>query len=50
VEIKKMINGISVMFFPEGTRCKDGNLTDFKSRAFKMALDLGPGFPGANTF
>ena len=35
VEMKKMVNGTSVMSFPEGTRLKDGNLTEFK-----RALDL----------
>jgi len=38
---KKIVNGTSVMFFPEGTRSKDGNLKEFKSGAFKMAIDLG---------
>ncbi len=38
---KKIVNGTSVMFFPEGTRSRDGNLKEFKSGAFKMALDLG---------
>ena len=33
--------GISVMFFPEGTRSPDGRLQSFKKRGFMMALDLG---------
>jgi 1-acyl-sn-glycerol-3-phosphate acyltransferase len=33
--------GISVMFFPEGTRSKDGRLGEFKKGGFIMALDLG---------
>ena len=37
----KIVNGTSVIFFPEGTRSKDGNLGRFKKGAFKMALDLG---------
>jgi 1-acyl-sn-glycerol-3-phosphate acyltransferase len=37
----KIVNGTSVIFFPEGTRSKDGNLGKFKKGAFKMALDLG---------
>ncbi len=36
----KIVNGTSVIFFPEGTRSTDGNLRDFKKGAFKMALDL----------
>ncbi len=38
---KKIVNGTSVIFFPEGTRSKDGTMKDFKKGAFKMALDLG---------
>ncbi|HQB93162.1 MAG TPA: lysophospholipid acyltransferase family protein [Smithellaceae bacterium] len=37
---EKIVNGTSVMFFPEGTRSKDGSLGEFKKGAFKMALDL----------
>jgi 1-acyl-sn-glycerol-3-phosphate acyltransferase len=37
---KKIVNGTSVMFFPEGTRSRDGRIQDFKAGAFKMALDL----------
>ncbi|MCX8125138.1 MAG: 1-acyl-sn-glycerol-3-phosphate acyltransferase [Spirochaetes bacterium] len=37
---KKIINGTSVIFFPEGTRSKDGKVGDFKKGAFKMAFDL----------
>jgi len=36
----KIVNGTSVIFFPERTRSKDGNLGRFKKGAFKMALDL----------
>ena len=38
---KNIVNGTSVMFFPEGTRSEDGSLQEFKNGAFKMALDLG---------
>jgi 1-acyl-sn-glycerol-3-phosphate acyltransferase len=37
----KIVNGTSVMFFPEGTRSKDGKVGVFKKGAFKMAVDLG---------
>ncbi len=37
----KIVNGTSVMFFPEGTRSKDGQIAQFKKGAFKMAIELG---------
>ncbi len=37
---KKIVNGTSVIFFPEGTRSKDGKVGEFKKGAFKMAFDL----------
>lgn len=37
----KIVNGTSVLFFPEGSRSSDGVMKPFKKGAFKMALDLG---------
>lgn len=37
----KIVNGTSVLFFPEGTRSSDGKIGSFKKGAFKMAIDLG---------
>ena len=37
----KIVNGTSVLFFPEGTRSGDGEIRRFKKGAFKMAIDLG---------
>ena len=38
---KRVVNGISVMFFAEGTRSRTGELGPFKKGAFRMAIDLG---------
>lgn len=37
---RRIVNGTSVIFFPEGTRSRTGSLGRFKKGAFKMALDL----------
>jgi 1-acyl-sn-glycerol-3-phosphate acyltransferase len=37
---RKLVNGTSVVIFPEGTRSKSGELGTFKRGAFKLALDL----------
>ena len=36
-----IVDGTSVIFFPEGTRSRNGELLPFKTGAFRMALDLG---------
>jgi 1-acyl-sn-glycerol-3-phosphate acyltransferase len=38
---KILVNGISLIMLPEGTRSRDGNLREFKKGAFIMSLDLG---------
>lgn len=40
-QVKKTLQpGTSIMFFPEGTRSRDGNMRPFKAGAFVMAKDL----------
>ena len=38
---EKIVNGTSIMFFPEGTRQDKKMVGKFKKGAFKMAIDLG---------
>ena len=37
---KQIVDGTSVLFFPEGSRSKNGELGKFKKGAFRMAIDL----------
>ncbi len=38
---EKIRDGVSVFFFPEGTRSKTGDLLPFKKGAFYLAIELG---------
>jgi len=37
---QRIVDGTSVLFFPEGTRSRESRLRSFKKGAFRMALDL----------
>lgn len=36
-----LVRGVSVLFFPEGTRSPDGRIHEFKAGAFKLAQETG---------
>lgn len=38
---ERIVDGTSVLFFPEGTRSRSEGMRPFKKGAFRMALDLG---------
>jgi 1-acyl-sn-glycerol-3-phosphate acyltransferase len=38
---RRLVNGTSVVFFPEGTRSRTGEMGNFKRGGFKLAIDLG---------
>ena len=38
---RKLADGISVLFYPEGTRSRDGSIHPFKPGAFHLAIDSG---------
>ena len=38
---KQLVNGVSTVIFPEGTRSLNGEVGRFKRGAFQIALDLG---------
>lgn len=37
----RLVNGVSVVIFPEGTRSKTGEVGQFKRGAFQIAFDMG---------
>jgi 1-acyl-sn-glycerol-3-phosphate acyltransferase len=37
---RRIVDGTSVLFFPEGTRSRENHMRPFKKGAFRMALDL----------
>lgn len=38
---KELVDGISTVIFPEGTRTRNGEIGRFKQGAFKIAIDMG---------
>ncbi len=38
---KAIVDGVSMMMFPEGSRSRDGKIVKFRGGAYKVAMDMG---------